>query len=92
MPWLFIALASVFSALAFVTASPGLLGFSIVLALVFSFLALLGFARLRIETRSRPETTLLGPQELQMLRDRHDPQKAKARLDNSARNIIDESN
>lgn len=92
MPWLFIMLACVFAGLAFVTDSPGILGLAIVLALLFSFLALLGFARLRIETRSRSETTLLGPQELKFLRDRQDPEKAKARFGNAARNITDESN
>lgn len=69
MPWLFLLLAIAALAIAFMAASITVVVISLVAALVLLGLWILGLLAQRIDTRSRDDTLMLDPRELQRMRE-----------------------
>ena len=64
MRWLMLALTLLGFALAFAAKSPGLLGFGILLGFVGLFGLVFGMAADRVSASARPDSAMLGPDEL----------------------------
>jgi hypothetical protein len=68
MRWLFLLLTLACGGMAFSTNSPGMMGLSLLLMVLFGFLAVLAFAHARIEAGSQPQASMIGSRDVQMLR------------------------
>ena len=77
--WIMIALVVIGTVFAFVTKSPGVLGFSLLLVLIGLFGVVMSIAADRVSSNTRPETAMLQPEVLAAIRER-----AKAQAANSA--------
>ncbi|HEV7491725.1 MAG TPA: hypothetical protein VGO25_13015 [Rhodanobacteraceae bacterium] len=70
MRWLMLGLTLFGFALAFVTKSPAVLGFGIVLGFVGLFGLIFSMAADRVSATARPESAMLGPEDLAAMRTR----------------------
>lgn len=73
MPWLFFGLALGCFAVAMKTHSIGLALLSLAAALGLTLAGALGLLSARIQSRSQPASALLGPEQLELLRQRNTP-------------------
>lgn len=78
MPWLFLLLAVAAFALAFVTSSVALAAISLLAALVFLGLWIMGLLAQRVGSQARDDTLMLDPQELRRLREQAQARQAAA--------------
>jgi hypothetical protein len=76
MPWLFLLLAIAAFALAFVTSSVALAAISLLAALVFLGLWIMGLLAQRVGSQARDDTLMLDPQELRRLREQAQARQA----------------
>ena len=74
--WIMIALVLIGTIFAFITKSPGVLGFSLLLVLVGLFGVVMSIAADRVSSNTRPETAMLQPEVLAAIRDRAKAQAA----------------
>ena len=75
MRWLWLVAAAVCFIVPFVTNSIGLGGLSLLAALVFLVVGVLSLASGRIEGRARDTATMLGPDELRVMREQAERRK-----------------
>lgn len=78
--WIMIALALIGLVTAFMTKSPGVLGFALLLVLIGLFGLVMSVAADRVSANTRPETAMLQPEVLAAIRERA---KAQARTADS---------
>ena len=76
--WIMIALALIGLVMAFLTRSPGVLGFSLLLVLIGLFGLVMSVAADRISANTRPETAMLQPDVLAAIRERAKAQASAA--------------
>ena len=74
--WIMIALVLIGLVVAFVTKSPGVLGFSLLLVLVGLFGVVMSVAADRVSSNMRPETAMMQPDVLAAVRERAKAQAA----------------
>jgi hypothetical protein len=68
MRWLFLILTVVCIFLAFDTHDPNVLGLSMLGALVFGFIAVMGFVQARIEAGAQSHASMIGSRDVQAVR------------------------
>jgi uncharacterized membrane protein YgcG len=68
MRWLFLTLTFACGGMAFITDSQGLMGLSLLLLMLFGFLAVLAFAQARIEAGAQSQASMIGSRDVQVLR------------------------
>ncbi|HLT43083.1 MAG TPA: hypothetical protein VK000_00315 [Luteimonas sp.] len=78
MPWLFLLLAVAALAIAFLTSSMAIVVISLVAALALLGLWILGLLAQRIDNRSRDDTQMLDPRELQRMREIAEARRTEA--------------
>ncbi len=81
MPWLFLLLAVAALAIAFLTSSMAIVVISLLAALALLALWILGLLAQRIDNRSRDDTQMLDPRELQRMRELAETRRAEASSD-----------
>jgi len=68
MRWLFLLLTVACLATAYLTNTPSVLGIALLLAALFSFIAVLGFAQARIERVAQPQANMIANRDVSTLR------------------------
>lgn len=68
MRWIMLILTLTFGGLAYLTDSPGVMGFALLAMVVCGFFGVLAFAQARIDATSQSQATVLSSKDVQMLR------------------------
>lgn len=76
MPWLYLLLGLLAMGVALKTASSGLMALSLLVALVFFVLWLVGLYSARVASRGRDVSAMIDPAELRRLREQAEARKA----------------